>query len=612
MKKIVLVEPRSSFIHVYSDVPIPRLGSVLLGTILRNLGYRVKVFIEEMAPIDTAALLSADLVGISTLTPTAPRAYALADRVRERGIPVVMGGTHPTFETEEALRHADYVIRGEGEDTLVELMRCLEGHGDPSAIAGLSYWDGDRMVHNPPRALKRDLDSNPIPDFTLVEGIQRHPVVSVMTGRGCPFDCTFCSVPAFNGKGFRAHSVDRVLAEVEHHLRHHKVRYLFFADDIFNYNKRRTKEILRGMIANKLTPAWGAQVRHEAARDPELMELMRRANCERVFVGFESINPKTLALYRKKESLQNIQDAITTFHRYGIKVHGMFVLGSDEDTVETVRETRRFAQRWDIDSVQFMVLTPIPGSHDYGPFQRGERKLLTQDWRYFDGHHVVHTPQRITPYELQVESAKAMRDFYSWKGILARLFRGDFYEVMLRYIGRRLVRQWFRTNTDYIQRLKDLLYREVEALTGRPVRAGGRCIAIARTPATAAFAQSLEAFCRELGIKVVQARRELDGLISEKDLKGVVLEMLEEMRGRTDYLLLPLEKFQSRLSEELTELSRSLRDRMLRLPHVLPLPADDAGKTLRHSLTALGLLFTEDLRKIQRAYRKAFPVKQTL
>jgi Fe-S oxidoreductase len=194
-RKFVLVEPKSTHLHVYSAFTIPRLGVILLGTMLRDRGWDVRVYIEDVAPIDMKEVLSADIVGISTLTSTAPQSYRLAQKVREAGIPVVIGGTHVSFMAEEALEYSDYVVRGEGEETLFELIEAMDGTRAIEKILGLSYWKGGRKMHNPDRPLKEDLDSNPIPDYSLVEGwnTQKRGLISIATSRGCPFTCTFCS-----------------------------------------------------------------------------------------------------------------------------------------------------------------------------------------------------------------------------------------------------------------------------------------------------------------------------------------------------------------------------------------------------------------------------------
>lgn len=624
IKKIVFVETKSAYLHVYSHVPFPRIGSVLLGTILRNRGYDASVYIEELGAVDMQDFLSADLVGLSALTSTVPRAYELARLARRAGIPVVMGGTHVTFLPDEGLDEADYLVRGEGEETIVELLEALEGDRDRSAIRGLSYWADGEKVHNQDRPLKTNLDDNPIADYSLLRGGgKRIKVASIMTARGCPFDCSFCSVPTFNGKGSRAHSVDRVLEEIAFNVRRQGIDYLFFADDIFNVNRKRMKEILTGMIDHKLTPRWGAQVRHELSRDPELLELMKRANCGRAFVGFESINQQTLDLFNKHETVENIEHAIRAFHQHGIKIHGMFVLGSDEDSVETIRQTQDFARRWDIDSIQFMILTPIPGSRDYGAFVRQGREFLSNHWGHFDGHHAVHRPAGITPYELQTETIGAMRRFYSWGSIFNRLARRDFYDAGLKFTAKRLLRSWSKSiqEQEYVTSLKEQLYEESKQLVGAAT-GSLKQVAVTELARSTPLGRAMETFFAELGIKVLYqrmtgtARRENEPEHAVRRAESTearraesLAHALHALRDRVDLLILPIkedwEKVKEHLLPQLTRHLGKLDAQRFTLPNIVQVDLNSTSQALRQLLTKLGLLYTDDLERIRAACHKA-------
>ncbi|MFZ3137977.1 MAG: cobalamin-dependent protein [Thermodesulfovibrionales bacterium] len=191
-----IVGTGSPGLHIFSKFPIPRLGAVLLSTILRERGYEVKAFIEDVAEPDWSFIESSDLVCISTITSTAIKAYKIGKRLKTLGIPVIMGGAHPTFLPDESLEYAEFVIRGEGEHSLVELLEYLE-KGTPAltGIKGLSYRDRNgRNVHNPSGEFIEDLDSLPEPDFSLVHKWNLSNTYPVSTSRGCPFDCKFCSV----------------------------------------------------------------------------------------------------------------------------------------------------------------------------------------------------------------------------------------------------------------------------------------------------------------------------------------------------------------------------------------------------------------------------------
>jgi len=214
------------------------------------------------------------------------------------------------------------------------------------------------------------------------------------------------------------------------------------------------------MIEEGITPEWTAQVRVDVARDEELLELMERSNCSGVYVGFESINPKTLELYAKGQTLEDISTSVKKFHEYGISIHGMFVLGSDEDDVRIIRETARFAKRVKIDTVQFMILTPIPGSEIFDEFDEND-KIFTYDWKFYDGHHVVFRPNKMIPIVLQKEAIRAMKKFFSRAQALKALFKGDLHNFLVKGYANHLIKEWKHFNKDYYYQLKHELYEEL-------------------------------------------------------------------------------------------------------------------------------------------------------
>ena len=607
MSKIVLVEPKSTHLHVYSRVAIPRLGAVLLGTIFRNLGYDVRVFIEDIAPIDMQEVLSADLVGISAITSTAPPSYALAEKVRAAGIPVAIGGTHTSFMTEEGLQHADYVIRGEGEGAFIELLEALQGKRSLDSIPNLSYRRDGRSIHNPERPMIRDLDGNPIPEFDLIHGWKRGGIVSIATSRGCPFSCTFCSVPGMYGHAFRTHSVDRVVDELKVHR---DASYIFFADDIFTANKRRTKELLSRMIAEGMTPEWGAQVRTETVDDPEMLDLMRQSGCFNVYVGFESINPRTLKLFQKKQDLAKIERSIERFHAHKIRIHGMFVIGSDEDDLETLDATAKFAISRGLESVQFMILTPMPGSPDWDSlYAKGNKDILTTDWSLYDGHHVVHQPRKLSPYELQVGATRAMRKFYSW-GNIARslLMRRDVFTAGIQLYGKHLLRDWHKANAGYVAKLRQSLYGEVER-----ARVAGLVKPWKRVAVPDVFLQQrlgllLQRFLTDLGVEVIPLPTEIQAT-PDAYLMPTVVDSVHRLRERVDVIIAPIVKRAAQGHEEistrLNAITKALQANLDRLPKVIALPINEEQGPIFETFAKVGLVYTQNLTRVRAAYYQA-------
>jgi radical SAM superfamily enzyme YgiQ (UPF0313 family) len=450
IKRVSFIEAGSLGLHGFSKFPMPRLGAVLLSTILRERGYEVKAFIEDVAEPDWSFIENSDLVCISIITPTAIKSYKLGKRLTSLGIPVIMGGVHPTFLPDEALEYADFVIRGEGEHSLVELVEHME-KGTPAltGIKGLSYRDREgRNVHNPSREFIEDLDSLPEPDFSLVHNWIPSNPYPVSTSRGCAYDCKFCSVIRMFGRSYRFKSVEATLKELKYVASVSKVTK-FIVDDDFAANKRRTKEILRGMIAEGIKARWSAQVRTDVARDPELLRLMADSGCHTLYIGFESINLKTLEEYNKKHNRQDIISCIRMVREHGLHIHGMFVLGADADDVETIHRTADFGTDLGIDTMQFLILTPLPGTPLFYDMMENGR-LLHTDWSKYDLQHVVFKPRLMSPTALQIETFRAMSRFYSWKYIFKHLRKLDFHYAALGIFGKTTIRKLLKASFVYL------------------------------------------------------------------------------------------------------------------------------------------------------------------
>ena len=460
IENIVFIEPRPPSQHVFTRMPLPRLGTVILGTILRNHGYEVTIFVESIHEIDFKRLLSADAVGISTTTSTAPRAYEIASLLKGK-IPVFMGGPHVTYLPNEALEHCNFVLRGEADDCIVDFIQALENERSFENIPGLSYRKGGMIIHNHTPATCKDLDKLPCPDFSLIAGLEESytkklGITPVMTSRGCPYDCSFCSVTGMFGQKYRFRSNERVMEELRRHKKNNG-KWVFFYDDNFCANKERTKELLREMIKERVTPRWTAQVRVEVAKDPELLDLMAQSGCHTVYIGFESVNPETLKAYNKKQSVEDIRECIKALHKRGIRIHGMFVFGSDEDTIHTIRETVAFAKKNKLNSVQFLILTPLPGTRCYLELAE-QKRIINTDWSLYDTHHVVFRPMRMTPYELQQGTVDATKAFYSLWPIVRRVISFDLFSASIKAYGYSLAREWEKKNRYFIDYTKQIPY----------------------------------------------------------------------------------------------------------------------------------------------------------
>lgn len=442
--KIRYIEPKPKGATIYEIANLPKLGLPLLAACIREKDPHADQWIYceliRGVEVDWADVESADLVCISTTTNTTLEGYAYADRLRAKGVPVVFGGSHVTFMAAEALKHADYVIRREGHVGFVELHDWLARGGakdELHAVQGLSWHDAKGVqVNNPeaPPASSEDLDALPFPALDLLEGRERMVTYPMMMKWGCPYDCNFCSVIKMFGRKLRSRSVENIMQE----LRLAKPERVFFYDDIFIVDKKQAKQLFQTMLDEKITPMWTAQIRADSLYkskttlepDHELLALMRDSGCYMVYVGFESITQAGLDAYNKKQKVEHITTSIKLLHDYGIRVHGMFVVGADTDTPETVRATIDFAIEHKVDTLQMMMLTTLPGT-SFDAQMRSDGRVITEDYSLYDGHHCIITPKNMTPYQLQMETWKGMLRFYSSQGWL-RMFN--------REIGRNLGR----------------------------------------------------------------------------------------------------------------------------------------------------------------------------
>ena len=421
--RIRFIEPSPPGPNVFDQILLPRLGTPLMAAVLTAAGHDVRCYCETIAPVDIPDCLSADLVGISSITSTQPAAYQLAGELESCGVPVVLGGPHVTFLPDEGLAHARYVVRGEGQATIVELAEAIEASRPLAGIAGLS-WRGasGQCHHNPDRARcsQRDFENLPAPALSLLAGHERMPIMPVMTQWGCPFDCDFCAVTAMFSRRVRYRRNADVLAE----LTALDARSVFFHDDNFVVSKARTGALLRSMAAEGVTPAWFAQVRAETVYKPgkdrepdhEFLKLMKAAGCQMIMAGFESTSDESLRQMNKKLVVRDIVNSVRLFHDHDMLVHGMFVAGTDTDPATQAGDITDFARRHGIDTIQIMMETPLPGTRLYDRARHADR-ILTADWSLFDGHHAVMRPALTDAYQLQTSVLAAMARFYSRRGI---------------------------------------------------------------------------------------------------------------------------------------------------------------------------------------------------
>ncbi len=367
-------------------------GPLILGHILKNAGHNVDVYEELNDDIDFSVCSDADVVGIYTMTSCAPRAYQIADKIRQQGGRVIMGGLHASAVPEEAVMHADQVIVGEAESVIKDVVE--KKITDKIVIAP--------VIH--------DLDTIPFPDYSLLRTSCN--AANVITTRGCPFCCSFCTTSRMF-KPYRERSVENVIEE----LRYYKslgFEYMNFEDDNFTANKKRTKQLLRRMIEENLffkeTFFFG---RTDLAEDEELLQLLSKAHLNRVLVGIESLNQKSLNSINKRQKIIDIETCTKRLEKYKIRLIASLVLGLDDDSKDDIRRGVEFCKHIHAYQLQPAILTPFPKTPVYEQFVK-ENRMITDNWRYFDMMNVTFKPRNMSAWELQKEFLHSVRRFYNF------------------------------------------------------------------------------------------------------------------------------------------------------------------------------------------------------
>jgi radical SAM superfamily enzyme YgiQ (UPF0313 family) len=459
--RIALVEVANKREHIWSKFDLPRLGLLYLGSYVKKINPELdlRVFYGDLSSSDYDYIFSSDLVGISTITSTVPAAYRLAEELKKRDIVTVLGGPHVTFLPEEAVMYSPICVRNEGEYSFAKLVSLLKEEKSLSIkalkeISGLSFRVNGEIYHTPDSEFISDLDSLPFLDFSLLNRnyLEKEKVLLMLTTRGCPHRCEFCSVTTLLGHKYRCRSIDNVMEELKLHL----PRTVLFYDDNFTAVPQRTKALLESIIRANLKLRWMAQVGVDVYKDKELLKLMKRSGCYRLYIGMESLDLASLQEYKKKHTPQEVEECIIHLKEKKIKVHAMFIYGSDNDSPSSLNKILKFVKKYMLDSVQIMILTPLPGSFLYNLWDSQDR-IFTKDWGLYDGHHVVYYPNSTSPYQLQKLVVKAMKKIYSISSFFSFLLSGKFEESIFRLIGNFIIKRWSKDNKHFFTFLKNLM-----------------------------------------------------------------------------------------------------------------------------------------------------------
>ncbi|MDB5321628.1 MAG: radical protein [Phycisphaerales bacterium] len=360
----------------------------------------VELTLIDEGIVDVPERLDVDLVGLTVITGTAPRAYELSERFRARGMKTVLGGPHVTLIPDDAQPHADSIVVGYAEDAWPQLLRDF-------AVG--------EMKHRYDQQPGLDLADRPFARRDLLPS-RRYLTNNVFEAtRGCVHNCDFCVVPAAWGRK----PLQKPVADVVEDIRQHGARKLIFVDLNLIADRAYAARLFEALIPLRLQ--WYGLATVLLAEDPELLELAARSGCRGLLMGLESISPENLRASRKGfNSPEQFARVVERLHAHGIALQGCFVFGLDGDDPDVFLKTAQFAIDARIDLPRFAIVTPFPNTGLYNRLS-AEGRILTRNWELYDGQHVVFQPKRMSVRELQEGTEAAWKHAYSVRSILTRL-----------------------------------------------------------------------------------------------------------------------------------------------------------------------------------------------
>lgn len=444
MKVTLINPPQTASKYKFMGVIAPPLGIAYMAAVLRQNNVDVDILDASAEDLDFNQFedeiikRNPDIVAITALTPTIGRALESAEVVKE-ALPdciVVMGGYHPTFNYEETLKDdsVDFVIRGEGEYILLDLVRTLETKGNLRNVKGIVYEEEDEsgnksIIINPIAHPVQDLDSLPFPAFDLLPmdkyrllDMDTH-MTTMITTRGCPMQCSFCSSAALHGKVVRERSVKNIVDEIEFLKSNYDIDTIAFMDDTFTLNKQKVMDICDEIMNRNLEIMWGCTSRVDTL-DEEVLKKMKDSGCITIFMGVESADQQALDKMNKNTTITKIEEAFKISRKLGMRTIASVALGMPGDTKEVMNRTIKFVHKLKPNYAIYTLATPYPGTRFYQEsFDKNLIKI--KDWSKYTLITPILETVDCSLSDLRKLQAKAFIKFYLRPHYIIRQFIQD-------------------------------------------------------------------------------------------------------------------------------------------------------------------------------------------
>ncbi len=401
-KTILLIAPAHSIaehsrLKNNRNIRMPMISLLYIAAMTPEDRYRVEIVEEDVQTVDFTA--DCDMVGITAMTASAPRAYEIADEFMRRGKKVVMGGIHPTVLPNEAGEHCDAVVVGEAETVWHRLLDDFDSGSLRPVYKG---------------GLTENLDAYPLPRRDLIKFPGVLNIQPIVSSRGCPYCCDFCSVWKFFGRKVRHVSVERVVEDIKSA----GTRNFMFLDDNIIGDRVYAKALLKALIPLKIR--WIGQASISFVKDEELLSLLVKSGCTALFIGLESVSVEKIKYLKKgMKDLQATTDAVNKIRKSGIAVHASIVFGLDNDDPSIFDQTLEFMFKTKINSASFNILTPYPGTDVYDRF-KAQGRLITENWKFYDHCTATFIPKNMTIDQLVDGYMYVREKFFKFSAVFKR------------------------------------------------------------------------------------------------------------------------------------------------------------------------------------------------
>jgi len=461
--RVLLFEPPKTKWDMMGDVTAPPLGLAQLAGCLEEANIPVEILDANALKIGwkeleaAVAQTNADVIGITVHTPYVPD-VSRAVRVAREAAPqatIVLGGPHVTFtpaETLQTLPQADIVVRGEGDQIIVDLARALEAGDDLERVPGLNFRRDGQIVETP-SAPPLDVTTLPMPAFHLLPmdryywPVMGGPFATLITSRGCPFECTFCSEWSFWRAGWRPYDPEMVVEQLDVVVNRYGRRNVWFGDDCFNVDRDHMAAICEGILERGIDVHWYYQGRADLlVKYKDLLPLMRRAGNRMTQIGIEASSDEQRDELNKRLRTETVKEAVQLLRQYDIVCQGMMIVGAPSDSPRTFEHKVAFIKRLGVDFPIFTMYTLFPGTQAFDQAVAKGWIELPVNYGTYDMAHALMPTQHMTHQQVWTYTSWAFTSFYFSPINIARYFftrnewRRRTYYSMLSYIGKQVVK----------------------------------------------------------------------------------------------------------------------------------------------------------------------------